>query len=172
MYLFCGETTSLVKGDWNSRINSFVKLFGNCPDSLRNNVGELESIRSLRNSIGHSFGRILSTEDQLTITNYHPMDRLSESRLKKWLGLVFAIAHDIDEYFLTEHIGAYELIRYYHYWFIKEDHHYAKNSHPNEILKNKIKKFCKYFYDDLVSDWGGSPPLRPYLEGLIKYYAI
>lgn len=169
-YIFVNETIPLVKGDWSKRKSVFMNLFGDCPDSLKNNTGELERIRSIRNGIGHAFGRTLSTKDLLSITDYHPMDRVSERRLKKWLGLVFTIARDIDEFLLAKHIGAYELIRYYHYWYKEAGRQIAGSKNPNHIRKMNSKGFIKHFHDELMPAWGGPPPNQEYLEGLIDYY--
>lgn len=167
---FANETIDLVKGSWPARMSAFKNLFGDCPDSLSNNIGELEKIRSIRNGIGHAFGRTLSNKDLLNITTYQPMERISEKGLKKWLGLVFMIAHDIDEFLLIEHIGAYELIRYYHHWYKKSGWQIAGSKDPNNFRKLNIKGFSKYFYDELMSSWGGRYPNHEYLKELIDYY--
>lgn len=167
---FANETFDLVKGSWTSRESAFRNLFGNCPASLSNNIGELEKVRSIRNGIGHAFGRTLNTKELLSINSYQPMERVSEKRLKKWLGLVFMIAHDIDEFLLVEHIGAYELIKYYHHWHKKSGYHMAGRKDPNNFRKLNIRGFIRYFHDELMPAWGGPYPEHEYLKELIDYY--
>ncbi|MCD4699284.1 MAG: hypothetical protein K8R91_01760, partial [Phycisphaerae bacterium] len=69
-YIFINETIPLVKGNWPARVSAFKDLFGSCPTSLDNNIGELERIRQIRNGLGHAFGRTVSTKSLFNVADY------------------------------------------------------------------------------------------------------
>ncbi len=170
-YVFIEKTIDLVKGSWPARISAFQRLFNGCPSKLEESLGELEKIRLIRNSIGHAFGRTLSTKDLLEVVYYHPMERVSEKRLKRWLGLVFEIANEIDTFLLREHIGAYELVRYYHYWYKEFGYPIAGSRNPNHRRQLNADRFKRYLSEKLVKVWGGPLPSQKYLMGLVDYYS-
>lgn len=105
-----------VKGDWTKRVNKYKSLFGQVPSQLVDEISELDQLRNLRNGVGHTFGRELTAYKSRIALHPAKMSRLSEDRLKKWLGLIHEIALSIDKHLGFEHIGEYETIYYYHQW--------------------------------------------------------
>ncbi|MDQ7248871.1 hypothetical protein [Dongia sedimenti] len=100
------------RGTWQVRLRNFRRLFGAAPDFLEQNLKELESIRRLRNSVGHAFGRHLrpGAGDHVLAQS----QRLSEERLKKWLALIEQTAMAIDNQLKSKHIGSFEIFALYH----------------------------------------------------------
>jgi hypothetical protein len=90
-----------------------VRLFGAVPASLIANVGELEQLRVLRNAVGHEFGRRNTLYPFLS--SGVDAQRVSEERIKKWLGLIDQIAVALDEQIGSKHVVTFELLSLYYY---------------------------------------------------------
>jgi hypothetical protein len=101
-------------GDWSSRVASYRRLFGEPPAPLVQSIGELDSMRRMRNGIGHTFGRTVETYESHTLVEPPSMARISEKRLQKWLGLVHDVASAVDDSLGSRHIGEYETLCYFH----------------------------------------------------------
>lgn len=110
------KTDSFVKGTWQQRAAYYKKVFGSIPTELSSSIGELDRLRRLRNGVAHAFGRAPDDYRSLLDLEPKPMQRLSESRLQKWLGISNKVAMAVDAHLRDSHIGAYELLRFYHYW--------------------------------------------------------
>ncbi len=54
-YPFYKYIEKIVVGEWNNRIIGYKSIFGNVPEILNNNLGDLEKLRVLRNNIAHYF---------------------------------------------------------------------------------------------------------------------
>lgn len=106
--------TSCLKGVWSSRIKAFKGLFSSAPASMVTHTDKLDTLRTLRNKVGHSYGRSLKIE--LLATSSAPMARLSEQGLKDCLELVYMVAKDVDAQLLAGHIGCFEEALYFHNW--------------------------------------------------------
>jgi hypothetical protein len=110
------HVVSLAKGSWPSRVQSYIRLFGQAPNALSSNVTELDAMRKLRNGVGHSFGRMIDDYRSPLLMKPLPVQRLSEERLQKWLGVVDDTVNGIEEHLRTSHIGAIEVLLNYHAW--------------------------------------------------------
>jgi hypothetical protein len=146
---------SITKGTWNDRLQCYMQLFKSAPTALINNINELEAIRKLRNGVGHAFGREIDDYRSPLILKPIPLQRLSEQRLQKWLGLVETIVSEIEEQLRTNHIGAIEVLLNYHFW----DKKYPAG-HTSEEKAFRAK----------FPDAQGSPPSATYFREAIKYY--
>lgn len=139
------KITSCTKGDWNSRVSSFEKIFGTSPNILRLNISSLENIRKIRNDIGHAFGReIESSRKHNSLT---PLDahKVKQEKVIEYLKLVFAITRAIDKQLMANHIGEYQTLHFYHNLQLnltKDDTNYQRRVGNNAIfLKTKLCEF-------------------------------
>ncbi len=150
-YSYADYSTRVVKGTWQDRANAYQEYFGRIPDSLQSSIGELDKLRTFRNGVGHAFGRAIDDYKSGFVFDVVPLQRLSEERLKKWLGIVESVALAIDEHLRTEHIGNYEVLSYFHVWqrgkladagSFKEHLHANIGNAPN---KQYIKELISYY---------------------------
>lgn len=102
------------KGDWNSRIRYFERIFGSTPLVLSNNVADLEALRILRNNIGHAFGRDINESRNHEIIEISKMASLKTEKLIHFTRLIYKIAKDIDKQLFFNNIGAYQDLCFYH----------------------------------------------------------
>lgn len=106
-----------VMGDWSKRASAYKLLFGATPVAIVSNIAELDRMRVLRNSVGHSFGRTdRKIRDDLSRVTIAASERLSEDRFKKWLGLIDQVADSIDRQLGLGYIGEFETMAFYHHW--------------------------------------------------------
>lgn len=120
-YNYSEFAVHFTKGDWNTRIQHYERLFGGAPAKLKEYTKELNELRRMRNGVGHAFGRGVDDYDNGLQTELKPMMRLSEDRFCSWLRMAEEVTAAIDGHLKTEHIGQYELLLYYHKWLEKKD---------------------------------------------------
>jgi hypothetical protein len=115
-YSYSDDAASVAKGTWPSRLSAYKEYFGKLPAVVEDSISELEQLRELRNGVAHVFGR--EPGDYKSRINFElkPLQRLSNERLKKWLEVVANVALAIDDHLREAHIGAYEVVNYYHRW--------------------------------------------------------
>lgn len=143
-------------GDWNARNSNFSRIFSNNYTEIKNNVGDLERIRNIRNGVGHGFGRDIKTLSY-TFDTTGDMHRLAEARLQKYLKLILDIATSLDRFMLVNYIGSYEAIHFF------ATHIYNRNNHNKETNSQKLKK--------LFHEQTDIPSLsKNYCDGLVEYY--
>lgn len=155
---------SVTKGSWPNRIAAYERIFGVVPGYFQSQATELDNLRRLRNSVGHAFGRV-GDEDQKfpayaadpnmkgnlsreVIEQAHQpssFQRLSDVRLKKWLGIVENSVNSIEEHLRTNHIGSFELLQAYHFW---DKAHNIGHQSPHGSLKSMFEQrpsleYCK-----------------------------
>ena len=106
------DVESITKGDWSARAAALTKLFHKCPDGVRNNLADLERIRSLRNDFAHGFGRNLSIPSPSELDT-RPANRLSHARFIKYFGVISRAAKSIDRYLMQNFIGSFEMLHFY-----------------------------------------------------------
>lgn len=84
------------------------------------------------------------------------MEKLSDPMLKKYQEVIWDTAKDIDKYLLTNHIGEYQAIAFYHriYDSLSKDIHQSERA---VILKKKLGR---------LGDSSG----KELCKGLVKYY--
>lgn len=146
---------SFIKGTWPERSASLEKVFSKIPDSLKNNVGQLDKLRKIRNRAAHGFSRKEGDifRDKLN-DNFH--DKISLSQLKDYMKLIHQVVIDIDNQLLKNNIGEFESIRLYH------EHHESFKGFRNE----KARSFRRILNDNNV----GNPRGKGYCESLVNYY--
>jgi hypothetical protein len=106
----------IVKGTWPDRVARYKDVFGTVPANLEAAIPELEKLRKFRNGVGHAFGRDIGTVVPLVDLKPASSQRLSEDRLKRWLGVSESVAKAVDRHLVGSHVGSYELVRLYHDW--------------------------------------------------------
>lgn len=149
------HVVGITKGTWSERISKYQAIFGRLPAELEHNTNELEAMRRLRNGVGHAFGRSIDEYREPLIFMPHPLQRLSEIRLQKWLGIVDSVASAIEAHLRVAHIGAIEALLHYHAW----DKKYAAGQQSEEqALRRRFP------------DAQGSPPTAAYFRQLIAHY--
>lgn len=151
--------TSCTKGDWNSRIAAYKQLFGAPPAILTAKISDLEDIRQIRNRIGHAFGRDITAARQHGVREIIPMERIAEDRALRYQRVVWSVAKNIDIHLLSNHIGEYQAIRFYHELYPK----LSGDVHPHQraiIFKKELGRFKaglagKQFCNGLVTYYEG-----------------
>jgi hypothetical protein len=110
------QLLSITKNDWSGRVAAYRRFFSYVPPQLEDNIGELDHLRKLRNAVGHSFGRELEDYDSPLVFKAAELQRLSDTRLIKWLGIVENACNAIDDHLRKTHIGSFEIFDAYHSW--------------------------------------------------------
>lgn len=100
-------------GDWNKRARQINNIFS-AGATLNINTLELNKLRRLRNSVGHSFGRKSNIQSNTYGGLAIQSERLAEDRLKKWLKLIEETAIQIDEKLCRNYVGTFEFSLLYH----------------------------------------------------------
>lgn len=112
------EYETILKGctrdTWGSRLSALRKLYKNLPQSIIDNEGELETMRNIRNKMGHAFGRDINASHEYAQLTIAPMERLSSGAFKKYQTIIRTIVRDLDELIMTEHVGNFQPLYYYH----------------------------------------------------------
>lgn len=152
-YSFFDKSQGVTKGSWTQRISKFRELFVEVPESLENNISELEKMRRIRNNVAHAFGRDIDEARARHTLEVLPIDRLSEKRLKKYMQIIRRISKDIDNQLSRSHIGEFELVHYYH--------NAKKNINP-DMEAAELKKLINSLYVETRN--------RAFCEELISYY--
>jgi hypothetical protein len=141
---------SVTKGMWSARLASYEAMFSIAPPEFKSQISELDQLQRLRNGFGHTFGRDIDDYDEPIIFSPKPLQRLSEERLMKWMGIVEKAAQSIDKQLRVNHIGAFEVLEGYHLWDKKfpagtiHEHVAFRSTFPS--LQNKLKP-AAYFKD-------------------------
>jgi hypothetical protein len=157
-YNYAEYAVHFTKGDWNTRIQHYERLFGVAPETLKAYAKELNELRKMRNGVGHSFGR--STDDYETglQTELKPMMRLSEDRFGFWLRMADEVTAAIDEHLKRKHIGQYEMLLYYHTWLGRKAEKGKRSKSDAAMLREAIREDTEETMD------------LDYIRGMIDYY--
>lgn len=105
---------SMVRGDWQSRHKSYVRVFGNSPYVFSSAISELDKIRILRDDIAHSFGRNIAESRRHGQISTLQITSVSTKRLSNIQEVTRNVARSIDAHLQYFHIGAYQAIAFYH----------------------------------------------------------
>ncbi|HEY2541078.1 MAG TPA: hypothetical protein VGI28_16525 [Stellaceae bacterium] len=145
--------------EWPKRIRAYRTLFGSVPSEITGNVPALENIRSVRNSVGHTFGRNpVSTRGDILRVGVTASQRLAEARFKRWLGLIDELAGAIDRHLGPKHIGEFETLLLYHHW-------------KDEPRIGRAKSFTEQrAFSRKLHDISGSTPGTEFSRLLIRHY--
>lgn len=150
-YSFFDKSELITKGTWHQRISNYQKLFGSSPNVLSSSISDLEKMRKIRNNVAHAFGRDIDKTRARETVEMIPIERLSEQRLQKYMETIRKISKAIDNQLLTNHIGEFELIHFYH-----KNKSLLKQNQEIQDLKTKINslyvenrnhQFCKELID-------------------------
>lgn len=159
---FEDKLVSCTKGEWDSRINAFKRIFGSAPEILIDNVSALERLRKLRNNVGHAFGRDLKESRNHDAIDISDMEKLGRKKTIKYQKLIFGISKSIDKQLLNSHIGEYQVLYFYHNLrsALKHD-----DSIKNRKLGNHVAVLKKK-----IGNFGAEPVGKQFCRELIEYY--
>jgi hypothetical protein len=124
------------KGNWQSRVNEYKRLFGKAPSVLESSISDLDKIRNIRNEVAHSFGRDIEESRRRMEVTTLPIKKLSDKKFLEYQELTFNVAKEIDRHLLCEHIGEYQMLLYYHELYQSLD----KTIHPSHRARAFRKK--------------------------------
>ncbi|EAB7533455.1 hypothetical protein D5C12_17955 [Salmonella enterica subsp. enterica] len=145
------------KGTWQSRVNTYIKIFDHAPDKLIKNISELDKMQDIRNKIAHAFGRdIESSRANGKITTL-PSEKIKNDKLIEFQTTVWQTAKVMDFHLQNSHIGEYLRVLFYH----NMQKNLNTTLHKNEkavILKKRIGKF------------GDVSAGKEFCQGLVEYY--
>lgn len=145
----------ITSGAWPDRVRNYGSLFRTVPMVLSASVKELETMRKLRNGVGHAFGRAIEEYRDPLLLRPVPVQRLAEDRLQRWLGIVEACVAAIEDHLRPTHVGAVEALLRYHRW----DRKYEAG-HVSEARA----------FRSLFQERHGTLPKVGYFRDLIAYY--
>jgi hypothetical protein len=157
---FEDKIISCTKGEWGSRVRAFEKIFGNSPSILSDSISDLEKLRKLRNNIGHSFGRDIEASRKHNVIDIVDMEQLKRTKTIAYQKLIFGISKAIDKQLLTNHIGEYQSLYFYHNLRPSLKGEYPLNNHTlgnhTWMLKKGLGRFGakfagKIFCKELIS---------------------
>lgn len=146
----------LVRGDWQSRISSYSRLFGFCPFSA--SLSNLEKLRKLRNDTGHSFGRDIKSMKFSASSLVQKLPKVSNKDIQFYMGVAEDVANLIDNHLFLNYVGSYEAIKIFHNWL------------PTQVSlvgKNKLlaREFSRYFHTMTLNPHGKERSIE-----MINYY--
>jgi len=144
-YDFYAHTEPLVRGDWQSRISAYSRLFGTCP--LEGHLSDLEKLRRHRNDAGHSFGRDIKSMRFVESSSVQSLPRLSDENIQGYLDLAKKVAAAIEAHVGSQFVGAYEVLRLFHAWRIRQ-------SSLSLSPRHAARGFSTYFYDVTGNSYG------------------
>lgn len=150
-YSFFDISREITMGEWSKRRKRFKQIFGSAPKELTTYEKDLETIRNIRNSVAHSFGRDIEKSRSRSQTDILEIQRISLKRLQKFMDIIRKVARAIDEQLLNNHIGDYEAVFFYHE--IKgtlpvNNHVKAFKKRLNSLyVKQKSASYCKQLID-------------------------
>jgi len=151
---------SCTKGEWGSRISAYERIFGFVPNTLKNNISDLDKIRNLRNRVGHSFGRDIDKSRNHGEIDTMPIEKLRRDKALWYQSLIYGVAKDIDRHLHEKHVGEYQTVNFYHNllkWLPDTEHN---NNHKVRVglLKKDLGRFGAYAAG------------KNFCSGLIQYY--
>ncbi|MEA2874563.1 MAG: hypothetical protein QOH67_4756 [Hyphomicrobiales bacterium] len=151
------EVEEITRGEWNSRLAAFKRVFGSAPVGLDVHISALEQIRKIRNEFAHGFGRELSVAMPSDFS-VKPIRSLSQKTFVKYIGTISKSAAVVDRFLLAGFIGNFEIVHYYHQW----------------RMRGRDKKDAKYdsaraFQRSLQRD-GAYSANAEFCRQLIRYY--
>jgi len=150
---------SCTKGNWQSRLNSYKRVFGKTPKYLLNNISELEKIRIIRNNVAHSFGRDIKASRKKGELTTLPIKKLTRQQLYKLQSIAWKSAKSIDVHLNNFHIGEYQALLFYHELYPSLNH----SVHPGQRAIH-LKK--------AIGQHGDIPAGKEFCKGLVAYYEM
>ncbi len=150
-YSFFDKSELITKGTWPQRESNYKKLFGTAPNVLTSSISDLEKMRKIRNNVAHAFGRDIDKTRARETVEMLPIERLTEVRLQKYMEIIRKISKAIDNQLLTNHIGEFELVHFFH----KNKNLLKQNQEVQDLktrinslyVENRNHQFCKELID-------------------------
>ena len=105
---------SLTKGVWHKRMSSYKEIFGAVPVGFDYYIGALEKVRTIRNKVGHAFGREITASRNHEVKSINRMTSLSKVTLREYQNVIYHAVKSIDSHLLNSHIGEYQKIFFFH----------------------------------------------------------
>lgn len=141
------------KGTWQSRKKAFKEIFDIDIINDTNDLKILESLRKLRNGVGHGFGRDLDA-----IKDYSPkikkekMQTLTQNRLQEYLACLDKLTLEIDAKLKNRYIGSFEELLEYHAWDkVYDIGRSTKHAEfKNIIFNHKGRAASKEYYKEMI----------------------
>ncbi|PWD61752.1 hypothetical protein DF209_07365 [Pectobacterium polaris] len=142
------------KGTWQSRVNTYKKIFDKVPDMLSANVSNLDKMQDIRNKVAHAFGRDIESSRKNGSITILPSAKIDNKKLIRYQTIVWQITKSIDHHLQYSHIGEYLRVLFYHEIQKSLDARISKNERAF-ILKKRIGQFGdvsvnKEFCQDLI----------------------
>jgi hypothetical protein len=126
----------------------------------KQNIKTLETIRVLRNRVGHAFGRDIKKSREIDIAVKPSIERLSRQRFNKWQKHISMIVSDIDTLLLKNHIGSFQQMLVYHKLYPTLD----QTNTPLE-KGNRMMAFKKVIGTDKKDTYS-----KDFCRSLVAYY--
>ena len=155
-YDFYAHAEPIVRGNWQSRISAYSRLFGQCPFAAE--VGRLERLRGLRNDAGHSFGRDIKSMKFSESCLVQPLPKISDEDIQGFLELANTVAAATELHLGSTYVGSYEVVRLYHSWR-------TSLAPANAGHATRSRHFSQYFNSVTQSPYG-----RDRFGKLVQYY--
>ncbi len=147
---------SCTKGDWTTRIKAMQKLFGSIPTSFSDNIAQLEELRTLRNNVAHAFGRNIDKAKDYRRFDIDPMKKVTYDQFRKYQSLILTCSRQLDEQLMSEHIGMYPILLFYH-------------DNRNKLIKHPIETRFDYF-KTLIGKESQKAISKDLSKWIINYY--
>ncbi|WP_154215941.1 hypothetical protein [Vibrio parahaemolyticus] len=151
-------TEPLTRGDWQSRVSAYKKIFGSCPFEHR--ISDLEKLRRLRNDAGHSFGRDIKSMKFAGDWQVKKLTKISDKKLELFLELVETVAESIEKQVASKYIGQYELVKAYHNWLKVEE---IESTTADKLV---AKRFSAYVFEMTSNPYPAAKHLMSYYDAL------
>lgn len=146
------QLINCTKGDWQSRICALSKLFPNLPAEFLDNISELEKMRTLRNKIGHAFGRDIDDSRDYANSQIKPMSTLNAKTFMRWQFLIKDLARKFDFMAMNCHIGNFQPL--YHCHEMRSTLSAFPNKHKRmEVFKASLTTKTRYTIPDDFCFW-------------------
>lgn len=105
---------SFTSGDWNKRLSALKRIFRNMSILDEQKISCLEQIRKLRNKLAHRYGYDFRKIPPHEVNEVVTIESISESKLLEFLGIIESTALSLDGFLLSNHIGYFEYLFYWH----------------------------------------------------------
>lgn len=114
--LYDSSIKNCVDGDWDKRLSSMSKLFGDLPAILskEETKSELQKMSDMRNKIGHAFGRDIDKARDYELIQKLEIERIGKDHFDKCHKLIKKVALELDKFLLKNIIGNYQILYQYH----------------------------------------------------------
>ncbi len=157
-YSFYKYIEKIVVGEWTNRCNAYKEIFSDIPETIINNLGELEKLRNLRNNMAHYFGRDKKVYENPILFDKEPIIRISHKSILKYFKLIKDVVDSIDNHLYKDYVGSYDILKCYmlHYKDI-------------ENKKMKVGEKAKWL-QKLVGHGGLKIVGTEYYKNLMKYF--